>query len=129
MDIYVGNINYNLNEAQLRKIFEVFGDVFSVIIIKDKITDRSKGFGFVKMNDSIAASRAVDELNGRSICGRNIIVSFSSDNKDEINNSEKPFIGTGKDIAQDDREDYKIAANIYDKSILDDGSVKIKFHK
>ena len=53
MNIYVGNLSYGVDESQLKGIFEQYGEVSSVKIINDKFTGRSKGFGFVEMDDEI----------------------------------------------------------------------------
>lgn len=70
MNIYVGNLPYRMTEDELRDLFAPFGDVTSAKIIKDKMTDRSKGFGFVEMSDKAAGEKAVSEVNGKDIDGR-----------------------------------------------------------
>lgn len=70
MNIYVGNLNYNLSEEELQGIFEEYGAVSSVKIIKDRETGRAKGFGFVEMEDDSEGQNAIDELNGVEIQGR-----------------------------------------------------------
>jgi RNA recognition motif-containing protein len=74
MNIYVGNLNYNLKEDELQELFAEFGEVTSVKIITDKFTGRAKGFGFVEMADDAAAQKAMDELDGKEVGGRNIKV-------------------------------------------------------
>jgi RNA recognition motif-containing protein len=74
MNIYVGNLNFNLGEDELKGIFEKYGEVTSVKIITDKYTGRSKGFGFVEMADDDAANQAIEELNGTELSGRNLKV-------------------------------------------------------
>ena len=74
MNIYVGNLNYNLREEELRTVFGEFGDVESVKIIIDKNTKRSKGFAFVDMPNDDEAKQAIDALNGRDLKGRNLKV-------------------------------------------------------
>ncbi len=73
MKIYVGNLSFSLNEEELKKEFEVFGEVSSVSIIRDRDTNRSKGFGFVEMADE-EAQKAINELNGKEVAGRKIVV-------------------------------------------------------
>lgn len=75
MNIYVGNLNYNLEEDQLRSAFQAYGEVSSVKIIIDRETGRSKGFGFVEMTDNEAGSKAIAELNDSDLDGRNLRVS------------------------------------------------------
>ena len=74
MNIYAGNLNYSLTEEELEKVFAEYGEVSSVKIIRDKYTDQSKGFGFVEMTDDAAAQKAIDELNGTEIKGRELRV-------------------------------------------------------
>ena len=74
MNIYVGNLNYNLSEDELRSIFEEFGEVTSAKIIIDKYSGRSKGFGFVEMENQAEASHAIKELDGASYENRKMMV-------------------------------------------------------
>lgn len=74
MNIYVGNLNFNLGEDELKELFEKYGEVTSVKIITDKYSGRSKGFGFIEMADDDAANKAIEELNGTDINGRNVKV-------------------------------------------------------
>lgn len=77
MNIFVGSLPFNIEEADLRGYFEEYGAVDSVKIISDKFTGRSKGFGFVEMPNDDEAQKAIDELNGGSIDGRAIVVNKS----------------------------------------------------
>jgi RNA recognition motif-containing protein len=74
MNIYVGNLNYNLSEDELAKVFSTYGEVTSVKIIRDKYTDQSKGFGFIEMTNDADAQKAIDELNGTEVKGRELRV-------------------------------------------------------
>lgn len=74
MNIYVGNINYNTSEDSLRAMFEEYGEVESVKLIKDRDTGRAKGFGFVEMTDDNAAESAIEAINDTQIDGRDIKV-------------------------------------------------------
>jgi RNA recognition motif-containing protein len=74
MNIYVGNLNYNLSEDELEKVFTPYGEIASVKIIRDKYTDQSKGFGFVEMTNDAEAQKAIDELNGTEVKGRELRV-------------------------------------------------------
>ena len=74
MNIYVGNLNYNLSEDELEKVFTPYGEIVSVKIIRDKYTDQSKGFGFVEMTNDAEAQKAIDELNGTEVKGRELRV-------------------------------------------------------
>lgn len=71
--IYVGNLSYTTTEGTLESTFSAFGGVKSVSIIQDRETGRSKGFGFVEMEDS-EASAAIEKLNGSELDGRKIAV-------------------------------------------------------
>ena len=77
MNIYVGNLPYSVVEEDLREIFEEYGEVASVKIINDKLTGRSKGFGFVEMDEDDEARKAIEELNNADLSGRNIKVNES----------------------------------------------------
>ena len=74
MKIYVGNLSYDATEDDLRASFESFGNVDEVIIIKDRYSGRSKGFGFVEMPTQEEAENAIEELNGKEILGRPVTV-------------------------------------------------------
>lgn len=74
MNIYVGNLPYSTTEDELREAFNQFGDVASVSIISDKYTGRSKGFGFVEMDNDAEAEDAIQALNETPMQGRNIRV-------------------------------------------------------
>jgi RNA recognition motif-containing protein len=70
MNIYVGNLSYEVTEEDLRLAFEQFGQVESANIIKDKYSGQSKGFGFVEMPSKGEAQSAIDGLNGKELQGR-----------------------------------------------------------
>jgi len=74
MNIYVGNLSYEVTEEDLKEAFEVFGAVDTVKVIKDNYTGRSKGFGFVEMPAKAEAESAIEGLNGKDLKGRNLNV-------------------------------------------------------
>lgn len=74
MNIYVGNLNYKVNEASLEEIFTEYGEVSDVKIIMDKFSGRSKGFGFVTMENEAEAKKAIEELNGATYADRQMVV-------------------------------------------------------
>ncbi len=74
MNIYVGNLDFKVDENDLKKVFEEYGSVDSVKIITDKYSGRSKGFGFVEMEDNTEAGKAVKELNGATLENREMVV-------------------------------------------------------
>jgi RNA recognition motif-containing protein len=81
MNIFVGSLPYRLQEADLKELFEAYGEVNSVKLIIDRETGRSKGFGFVEMPDDEAAQKAISGLNGAEVSGRSIAVSQAEDRK------------------------------------------------
>ena len=70
MNIYVGNLSYEVTEEDLREAFEVFGDIETIKVIKDNYSGRSKGFAFVEMPSKAEAQSAIDGLNGKELGGR-----------------------------------------------------------
>ena len=74
MNMYVGNLSYNVKESDLRQVMEEYGVVESVRLITDRETRRSKGFAFVEMPESSEASNAIKELNGAEYAGRPMVV-------------------------------------------------------
>jgi len=74
MNIYVGNMSFDMTEADLRSAFEVYGSVDSAHIIMDKYSGKSKGFGFIEMSDDKKAQAAMDGLNETELKGRKITV-------------------------------------------------------
>lgn len=77
MNIYVGNLPFNLGEEDLKEIFEEYGEVTTTKVISDKFSGRSKGFGFVEMENDAEANNAIKELNNAEVSGRNIKVNES----------------------------------------------------
>ncbi len=74
MNIYVGNLDFKVNENDLEEAFEAYGTVESAKVITDKYSGRSKGFGFVTMENSDEANKAIEELNGTTLKSREIVV-------------------------------------------------------
>ena len=74
MNIYIGNLPYSTTEDDLRQLFAEYGSVTSANIIKDRDTGNSKGFGFVEMDNQADAEKAIENLNGSAVSGRNIRV-------------------------------------------------------
>ncbi|HEV3414951.1 MAG TPA: RNA-binding protein [Puia sp.] len=75
MNIYVANLSFDLQDKDLKDFFTPYGEVTSAKVIMDKMTERSRGFGFVEMSDDTAAAKAIAELNGSMVEGRPIKVS------------------------------------------------------
>jgi RNA recognition motif-containing protein len=70
MNIYVGNLSYEVSEEDLREAFQAFGTVETVRIVTDNYSGRSKGFGFVEMPNNAEAQSAIDGLNDKELKGR-----------------------------------------------------------
>ncbi|HXD77704.1 MAG TPA: RNA-binding protein [Puia sp.] len=77
MNIYVGNLSWQMTDEDLRNLFEQHGTVASAKIVKDKVSGRSKGFGFVEMEDDGEAQQAITNLYDSEVMGRKIIVNES----------------------------------------------------
>jgi len=75
MNIYVGNLSYDVTDESLREAFGAYGEVSSANVIKDKYSGKSKGFGFVEMKDDTKAQAAIDGLNAKDLMGRALKVS------------------------------------------------------
>ncbi|MBW0176457.1 RNA-binding protein [Sediminibacterium sp.] len=79
MNIYVGNLNWNMTSDDLQNLFTPYGEVTSAKIVTDKFNnDRSKGFGFVEMSDDEAARTAISALHDTEVLGRKIVVNEST---------------------------------------------------
>ncbi len=87
MNIFVGNLNFKLEEEELREVFEEYGEVSSAKIIKDKFTNRSRGFGFVEMPNDEEANKAIRELDGAELDGRNMNVNEARERQNNNNRS------------------------------------------
>jgi len=90
MNIYVGNLDYNIKEAELSEIFAEYGEVVSVKIVMDRDTGKAKGFGFVEMAVDSEGKKAVEELDGAEVNGRNIKVNMARPKPDRPERSHRP---------------------------------------
>ncbi|MDX9811840.1 MAG: RNA-binding protein [Bacteroidales bacterium] len=86
MNIYVGSLHFKMSEAELKELFEEYGEVASAKIIIDKYSGKSKGFGFVEMPNESEARKAISELNGAEVSGRHIIVNESIERPERRSN-------------------------------------------
>jgi RNA recognition motif-containing protein len=102
MNIYVGNLSYDVSEENLRQAFESFGQVTSARIIKDKYNGQSRGFGFVEMLEQAQAQAAIKSLNGKELLGKQISV-----------NEARPRTDRGRSGGQGGRMDYSGPRNRY----------------
>ncbi|MBI5058366.1 RNA-binding protein [candidate division KSB1 bacterium] len=82
MNIYVGNLSYNTGEDDLRNIFEAHGQVDRVSLVMDRMSGRSKGFGFVEMPNANEAKAAISALNETEVQGRKIMVNEARPKED-----------------------------------------------
>lgn len=89
MNIYVGNLSYAAADNDLREAFEAFGEVLSATVIKDKLTGRSRGFGFVEMPNDSEAQNAIKELSGKEIKGRAISVNEARPRTERPRNNDR----------------------------------------
>jgi RNA recognition motif-containing protein len=85
MNIYVGNLDFKVEENELEGLFKEFGSVNSVNIITDKYSGRSRGFGFVEMENDDDANKAINKLNGTLVKSREIIVNEAKPRKSDFN--------------------------------------------
>ncbi|MDP4269024.1 MAG: RNA-binding protein [Bacteroidota bacterium] len=74
MNIYIGNLNYRVQEGDLKQVLEEYGSVESVKVIKDRETGRSKGFAFAEMSNDNEGKTAIEQLNGAEFAGRTMVV-------------------------------------------------------
>ncbi len=80
--LYVGNLAFSVTDDELTQAFAAFGNVASARVVMDKMTGRSKGFGFVEIEDDGAADDAINKMNGQTIGGRPVRVSEAKPQED-----------------------------------------------
>lgn len=95
MNIYVGNLSYDLTEDELREAFGAYGQVESVNIIRDRYSGNSKGFGFVEMPSQDEGNAAMKGLNGRELRGRALNVNVARPRSDSRSGSRGGGGGAG----------------------------------
>ena len=79
--LYVGNLPYSATSDSLQQVFSQYGVVVNASVIMDRMTNRSKGFGFVEFETEEAAQKAVDAMNGQELDGRKIVVNIARPQK------------------------------------------------
>ncbi len=84
--LFIGNLAFSLTEEQLKEEFGAFGSVNSVKIITDRMTGRSRGFGFIEMENADGAQEAISSLDGKDLDGRAIRVNIAEDKPKRENN-------------------------------------------
>jgi RNA recognition motif-containing protein len=82
MNIYVGNLPFEIDDAELERTFTPFGEVSSARVIQDRFSGRSRGFGFVEMADDTQADAAIQALNGKDFSGRPLTVNEAKPRED-----------------------------------------------
>jgi len=82
MNIYVGNLSFDVHDEELRQAFEAYGEVSSAKVITDRYTGKSRGFGFVEMPDDGNGQAAIDGLNGQDLLGRALNVNVARQKED-----------------------------------------------
>jgi len=82
MTIYVGNLSFQMKDDDLKNTFSEFGNVTSAKVISDKYSGRSKGFGFVEMDNDAAGKAAIEALNGKEVQGRPLRVNEARPRED-----------------------------------------------
>jgi RNA recognition motif-containing protein len=95
--LYVGNMSYDTTEDELRKLFAEVGPVVSVAVITDRMSGRSKGFGFVEMGTDQAAQAAIERLNDYEINQRRITVSEARPPRERFSGGRGDGGGRGRD--------------------------------
>ena len=83
--LYIGSLPYSWSVEQLEELFKPFGRVTSTAIVSDQVTKKSKGFGFVEMDNEESATKAMGELNGKEIEGRPLSVREAKPNMERAN--------------------------------------------
>ena len=89
MNIYVGNLIFDVSEDDLREAFEQFGEITEVLLIMDKYSGKSKGFGFVEMPSKAQAEKAIEEMNGKEFKGRALSVNEAKPKTDRGGRGER----------------------------------------
>ena len=82
MKLYVGGLAYSITDQELEQLFAEEGKVISAVVIKDRDSGQSKGFGFVEMEDLKEAQNAIKNLNGKEVSGRSIMVNQARPQED-----------------------------------------------
>ena len=87
MNIYISNLSYDVNDSDLRELFEEYGEVSSAKVIMDRETGRSRGFGFVEMTNDAEGQKAIDELNGAEYDQKTISVTVARPREERPRNN------------------------------------------
>ncbi len=96
MNIYVGNLVFDVSESDLREAFEQFGEITEVRLIMDKYSGKSKGFGFIEMPSKDEAEKAIEEMNGKEFKGRALSVNEAKPKTDSGGRGGRGGFGGGR---------------------------------
>lgn len=99
--VFVGNLDFKTNSEKLNDMFSDFGDIEDSVIVSDKDTRRSKGFGFVTFSEDSDAEKAISEMNGKEINGRKITVNAAEEKEERPRRS----FGRERNEQRDDFDD------------------------
>jgi len=89
--LYVGNLNFDANEEQVRELFGTFGSVEDVKIVMDRFSGRSRGFAFVRMDSSESAGKAKDALNGQPFQGKALVIDWARTEQERGPRTDRPM--------------------------------------
>ena len=93
--LYVGNLSFDITESELRQLFTPFGTVTSCNLIMDRMTERPRGFAFVEMASPDEATKAINDLNGKEVGGRALVVNEARPREDRPRGGGGGFGGGG----------------------------------
>ena len=82
MRIYVGNLPWSVGDDELKDMFSSYGDVADSVVIRDRETGRSRGFGFVDLSDDAGATKAIEAMHGTEIEGRDLVVNQAKEREE-----------------------------------------------
>ena len=91
MKLYVGNLSFDTTETTLQDAFERFGSVTDVVIMMDRATSRSRGFGFITMSSSAEGNAAIEGLHGKPLDGRNLTVNEARPREDRPSSGSRRY--------------------------------------
>jgi RNA recognition motif-containing protein len=94
-NVYVGNLDFSTTEQEIRGLFEEFGQVDNVSLVRDKFSGQSRGFAFVEMANDAEAEKAIQNLNGRQVGNRNLTVNEARPREQRPARSGGGFSGGG----------------------------------
>ena len=94
-NIYVGNLDFSTTESEIRSLFESFGQIDNVSLVRDKFSGQSRGFAFVEMSNDSEAEQAIQNLNGKQVGNRNITVNEARPREDRPRGGGGGFGGGG----------------------------------